>query len=66
MSLLQITCPNCNAINRVPEERLSDKPQCGKCKKQLFLGKPVELHPGNVSAILDKNDIPVLVDCWAP
>jgi thioredoxin 2 len=58
MSLIQITCPNCNAANRVPEERLGDKPQCGKCKKPLFAGK--------VSAILDKNDIPVLVDCWAP
>jgi len=65
MSLIQIVCPQCNVANRVPEERLSDKPQCGKCKKPLFLGKPIELHPGNVSVVLDKNDIPVLVDCWA-
>lgn len=64
--MIQITCPNCNAVNRVPNERLSDKPQCGKCKKSLFAGKPLELHPGNVGAVLDKNDIPVLVDCWAP
>ena len=66
MSLVQINCPHCTATNRVPEERLSDKPQCGKCKKLLFVGKPVELHPGNVAATVDKNDIPVLVDCWAP
>lgn len=66
MSLIQITCPNCNAANRVPQERLGDKPQCGKCKKPLFAGKPIELHPGNVGAVLDKNEIPVLVDCWAP
>lgn len=66
MSLIQITCPNCNAANRVPQERLGDKPQCGKCKKPLFTGKPIELHPGNVGAVLDKNDIPILVDCWAP
>jgi thioredoxin 2 len=24
------------------------------------------LHPGNVAATIDRNDIPVLVDCWAP
>lgn len=24
------------------------------------------MHPGNIGATLDKNDIPVLVDCWAP
>ena len=66
MSQQQISCPNCNAINRVPTERMSDHPQCGKCKKPLFIGKPIDLHPGNVAAVLDKNDIPVLVDCWAP
>lgn len=66
MSSSQINCPHCFTSNRVPDERLSDKPQCGKCKKMLFVGKPLELNPGNVGATLEKNDIPVLVDCWAP
>ena len=26
----------------------------------------MELHAGNVGAIVDKNDIPVLINCWAP
>lgn len=65
MNPVQITCPNCNVANGVPEERLNDKPQCGKCKKLLFSGRSMDLHPGNVGAVLDKNDIPVLVDCWA-
>lgn len=66
MNPMQINCPHCTATNRVPEERLTEHPQCGKCKKPLFAGRPLELHPGNVAATLDKNDIPVLVDCWAP
>jgi thioredoxin 2 len=66
MSATQINCPHCFATNRVPQERLGDKPQCGKCKRPLFTGKPMVLMPGNVAATLDKNDIPVLVDCWAP
>lgn len=64
--MAHINCPNCLATNRLPDERLADKPNCGKCKKPLFAGKPMELHPGNVAATLDNNDIPIVVDCWAP
>lgn len=66
MSVIQINCPNCTVTNRVPEERLAGHPQCGKCKRPLFAGQSLELHPGNLTATLDKNDIPVLIDCWAP
>ncbi|MES2676377.1 MAG: thioredoxin TrxC [Pseudomonadota bacterium] len=66
MNTLQINCPHCFSTNRVPEARLGDKPVCGKCKKPLFMAKALEINPGNVAATLGKNDIPVLVDCWAP
>lgn len=66
MSTTNITCPKCNATNRLPSDRLTDKPSCGKCKKQLFIGKPMELTSANVAAVLNHNQIPVLVDCWAP
>src|SRR5690606_22435659 len=66
MSNLQINCPHCNANNRVPEERLVDKPQCGRCRQPLFYGKPLELNQDNLQATLTGNHIPVLVDCWAP
>lgn len=65
MSATQISCPHCFATNRLPGERLTDKPNCGKCKQPLFTGKPLELTTGNVASTLEKNDIPVLVDCWA-
>lgn len=65
MSATQINCPHCFATNRLPGERLTDKPNCGKCKQPLFTGKPLELTIGNVASTLEKNDIPVLVDCWA-
>ena len=66
MSATQINCPHCFATNRLPGERLTDNPNCGKCKRPLFVGKPLELNPGNVASTIEKNDIPVLVDCWAP
>lgn len=66
MSATQINCPHCFATNRLPSERLTDNPTCGKCKQALFIGKPLELNNNNVASAIEKNDIPVLVDCWAP
>jgi thioredoxin 2 len=65
MNTTQINCPHCLATNRVPSERLTDGPTCGKCKHPLFTGKPLELSLGNVADTIENNDIPVLVDCWA-
>lgn len=66
MSTTNATCSKCNAKNRLPSDRLRDKPKCGKCKAPVFLGKPIELSSANVAAVLNHNEMPVLVDCWAP
>lgn len=65
MSTTSIACPHCTKTNRVPSDRLGDGPKCGKCKKPLFSGRPMELTAGNAVAILNHTDLPVLVDCWA-
>lgn len=66
MSSVQINCPHCFATNRLPVDRLGDNPNCGRCKQSLFIGKPLELTLANLASTIEKNDIPVLVDCWAP
>ena len=63
---LTIPCPHCSALNRVPAERVSEKPTCGRCKQALFNGHPAELTAANFDAIAGRSDIPVLVDFWAP
>jgi len=63
--IVQIVCPSCNATNRVPSDRLSDKPNCGKCRQPLFSGKPVELTASAFDKQLQHSDIPLLVDFWA-
>ncbi len=60
-----IVCPHCGAINRIAKVRLTDKPLCGKCKNKLFTGSPIELNDQNFSKIINKSDIPILVDFWA-
>lgn len=63
---IHIVCPHCNAINRIPGQRLSDNPKCGKCHNFLFLGQPLELSAARFSKHCNQNDIPLLVDFWAP
>ena len=63
---LHIVCPNCNSINRVPQEKLSAGGKCGKCANPLFVGQALTLTRDNFQRHVDKNDIPVLVDFWAP
>ncbi len=64
---LHIVCPHCQTTNRVRADQLNSAPTCGQCKQALFTGHPVEL---NDEAAFDKqigrNQIPVLVDFWAP
>lgn len=63
---LDVPCPHCGALNRVPEGRLGDRPVCGRCKQPLFAGTPVELTSGNFDAVASRGDLPVVVDFWAP
>ncbi|WP_426700315.1 thioredoxin TrxC [Rhodanobacter sp. Col0626] len=63
---LTIPCPHCNALNRVPPERLGENPSCGRCKQALFDGHPVDLTTANFDVIAGRGDVPVLVDFWAP
>jgi thioredoxin 2 len=65
MSPLHLVCPHCSAVNRVPAERLSDQPVCGKCRKPVLTGEPVELDSQTFENFINRNDLPVVVDFWA-
>ena len=63
---LHIVCSFCDAINRVPRDRLRERAKCGSCHRPLYEGRPAAL---NSAARFDKHathsDIPLLVDFWA-
>ena len=63
---LHILCPHCDAINRIPAARLGEEPSCGQCHKALFTGHPIELTAATFQRHISRNDIPVVVDFWAP
>ncbi len=62
---LHIVCAECDGKNRVPATKLAAGGRCGRCKAPLFQHKVVELTAANFHRHL-QNDIPVLVDFWAP
>jgi len=63
---LHIVCPHCARINRIPAPRLSEAPKCGQCHQPLFNGHAIELTAANFRKYIDNNDVPVVVDFWAP
>jgi thioredoxin 2 len=63
---LHVVCPHCHAINRVPAPRLDQSPACGQCHALLFDGHPPELTEASFAKHTERNDVPVLVDFWAP
>lgn len=65
-NLKHVVCPSCNATNRIPEERLAASPHCGKCHEPLFQQRPVNLSATNFQQHINRSDIPVVVDFWAP
>jgi thioredoxin 2 len=65
-SSLHVVCPHCSAVNRLPTARLADNAVCGQCKAALFTGQALELSSTNFDRHIERNDLPVVVDFWAP
>ncbi|MGP8033398.1 MAG: thioredoxin TrxC [Steroidobacteraceae bacterium] len=63
---LHIVCPHCTATNRIPATRLAETPKCGQCHQPLFTGHPVELTAASFQRFIERSDLPVVVDFWAP
>lgn len=62
---LHLVCPHCQAVNRVPREKLGQG-RCGKCKAALHDDHPIELDSAAFRRQVEKSDLPVVVDFWAP
>ena len=62
---MQLVCSSCFAVNRVPRERLAERPVCGKCRARLLPTEPVALEDANFYRYVNDSDLPVLVDFWA-
>ena len=62
-----VTCPSCGVKNRIPVEKLSLTPKCGRCKSPLpkTSAGPVVLTDSNFDSMVNGANV-ALVDFWAP
>jgi thioredoxin 2 len=63
---VHIVCPHCDTTNRVARDRIADGAKCGKCKRALVSAHPLELTQTSFDRHIAANDLPVVVDFWAP
>jgi thioredoxin 2 len=61
-----IVCPPCGTVNRIPPDRPASEAKCGRCHQRLFAGEPVPATAEDFEHHRTRNDIPVVVDFWAP
>jgi thioredoxin 2 len=61
-----VVCPKCDAVNRIPHHRPGSDAACGQCKAKLFEGRPIELDATRFRRHVERSDLPVIADFWAP
>lgn len=59
-------CPGCDAVIRVPAGRLAERPRCPRCHTSVRTGEPIPLRSANFNRQIERSDLPVIVDFWAP
>lgn len=61
-----LTCLSCAQLNRVPEDKLNAAPKCATCGSALMPGKPIDVDPAILQKAAQNDDLPLVVDFWAP
>lgn len=62
---IHVVCAKCDAVNRVPRDRLGAGAKCGKCHVPLFSGAPLALDEAGFAHHVGRSDLPLVVDFWA-
>jgi thioredoxin 2 len=63
---VHVVCAHCQTTNRVPRARLGGDARCGTCKQALLAGRPFDLTRGGFDRHVVANELPLVVDFWAP
>ncbi|WP_419776640.1 thioredoxin TrxC [Malaciobacter marinus] len=66
MDKINIVCPHCLKVNKIPKKDLYIKANCGECKNSLLDTTPIELTQETFDHVVVNSDIPVIIDFWAP
>lgn len=66
MAGLNVTCLECEQVNRVPQDRLASGPKCASCGARLLSDKAKEISLSTLQKAARNDDLPLVVDFWAP
>jgi thioredoxin 2 len=66
MEAVKLACSTCGQMNRVPVDKLAAGPKCGSCGEPLADGRVMELDAKAHDKATRGDDLPLLVDYWAP
>ena len=62
---IKLACLACGQGNRVPAERLDERPKCGACGSPLMSESPFEVSLRNLIKAERLDEVPLVVDFWA-
>ncbi|MBV5262519.1 thioredoxin TrxC [Pinisolibacter aquiterrae] len=66
---IHAVCPQCGTINRLVKEKLDThwrEARCPSCRAPLFPGRPIGVDGAGLARHVERSDVPLLVDFWAP
>ena len=63
---VNVVCPHCLKVNRIPKKASYAKANCGECKNSLLQSAPVSVDGDKLGTFIANSDIPIVVDFWAP
>lgn len=63
---VHVVCEQCESVVRVPADKLDHTPQCPKCHQALLNGQPINMTSASFDKHLQRNDLPLVLDVWAP
>jgi len=63
---INVVCPQCLKVNRIPKQESYAKANCGECKGSLLDAAPVVGNASILATYVANSELPVVVDFWAP
>jgi len=63
---LNIVCPHCQKVNKIPAKESYSKANCGACKNSMLEVEATSVNEEQFDQFIINSDIPVVVDFLAP
>ena len=63
---INVVCPHCFKVNRLPKKESYAKANCGECKASFLDSEPLVGNSVILANYIANSELPVVVDFWAP